>query len=734
MPRAAGLPPSDPSRVNLLAFTGYGFDANHLTSLQKLTDFRSGTTINGHYFNSIVEARQVDSLSDKSISSLIDNEKFNLTTASQTPDLNIFGEPRIVLTTQKNLAGNAPFLDILNAPNTDPGTKASINTTSYAAVVASISAILNRTDWPYKPGASFASKYAPSHPQQIAMNIIDYVRARESTLSSLQQIGADLDLSGTNSYSKIVASSVGSPSSNPNTLILGLTRGTFRVTEIGIKLQEASAGPPKTYTISLRLEFHLPLYAGLDQVDLKGFGLDVYFEPIYQNLSGPGSWLSPGGKVLSPYPDPPGNSQFISNDPIKISTSLVVKAGEYRVMEFPLKLGGTTTYTWDATSTYTRSSLVAMDFAVFVYSPSPNSLQLSGLGSDTFGQSNSIRVPVEPESNAGLMPSLTIGDPYIDAGKWKTTAGGLNGGSTWGSSASFPSAGAENTTLSGLGKPPTVTNPQQDTDASGNVTNTGIRFPSPKGTSASSTGQMLNPNGVVQSVAELGFIHTGNDITASSLPVPSRTLRLQPKNNANSLPDWALLDMFTVPAKSKDTAPWPSAFSLTSTDSARSIGGRINLNATIFPFTDSNSVVIKRTKHLEAALLGALNMPNSTTTLSSAQSASLAATILNFTPASANLGNTGNQYGFSYFLSRGELAEVDLAANGGEDSEELLRSTIDLFTTRSNIFHIYSIGQVIKQQSSGTIAVQAEKRLETLVTSGTNSATVTPFYSRNLKP
>ena len=85
--------------------------------------------------------------------------------------------------------------------------------------------------------------------------------------------------------------------------------------------------------------------------------------------------------------------------------------------------------------------------------------------------------------------------------------------------------------------------PQQDTDDKGAISDYSLYMPPPKGVD---TNDATHDNGRVTSIAELGYIHTGNegkgnDATLSS--TPWRTIRLQPNNStlSTTLPDWACL-------------------------------------------------------------------------------------------------------------------------------------------------------------------------------------------------
>jgi hypothetical protein len=54
-------------------------------------------------------------------------------------------------------------------------------------------------------------------------------------------------------------------------------------------------------------------------------------------------------------------------------------------------------------------------------------------------------------------------------------------------------------------------------------------------------------------------------------------------------------------------------------------------------------------------------------------------------------------------------------ADGGEESEELVRQVGNLLTTRGNVFSIYGIGQALKQTPSGTILVTGEQRQQAMI-------------------
>ena len=117
-----------------------------------------------------------------------------------------------------------------------------------------------------------------------------------------------------------------------------------------------------------------------------------------------------------------------------------------------------------------------------------------------------------------------------------------------------------------------------------------------------------------------------------------------------------------------------------------------------------------------------------------------ASNIYNFVTAQhGTLYNYPNAY-----ISQGEVCEIAGVADGGEQSEELVRQIGSLTTARTGVFTIYSVGQALKQTPSGQLTITAEQRTQTMVervsasvgTSGTNPAVVDfrPVYYRSLTP
>ncbi len=163
------------------------------------------------------------------------------------------------------------------------------------------------------------------------------------------------------------------------------------------------------------------------------------------------------------------------------------------------------------------------------------------------------------------------------------------------------------------------------------------------------------------SVGELGYIHTPN---------PWSYLRLQPQPAAEKvaprqIPDWAVLDMFTVGTAA---IPNPTA-------------GRININSTVTP------LAANRLRPLEALLNGLFSTP--------AVAATVAQNIY-----SGTYVNMPDAYGSANsYDTIGEICEVAGMDNGGlteAAKEATIRRIANLITVRSNTYCIWVYAQSIK--------------------------------------
>lgn len=597
-------------------------------------------------FRTLAEVRALGT----DVSEEIDSDSFSLTVLSHDPETNLFNEPRVLLTTQRSIANGADFLDILATDNTDPGLLTNLNSSKVATQVNRIATMLRRTDWPYRPGASLADKFAPVRVEQIALNILEYVRCRESPQALVEPIRGDLT-GPDGSFALQTAP-------NGPTAMIGNVRG-LRATEVGVWVAETATtvGEDIKLDAKFKLEVHLPRYGGLESVDLTTLSLLP---------------LVGIGKTAAP--------QDMGNLPITADQisggGPVIHAGEYRVITRNLRLN---------TTMRPNASGLSLRFA---FGRTGAAARLEVVTQKHIDASSWLTYDIDPVATSEAdIHSFAVDDPMANKVKENWTLGANSFG---------------NANPSSLGTP-SVVSPQQDTDSAGHITSTGIRLPSPKGTSASPSGQMLNPSGLVGSVGELGFVHTGVECAAAA-GVPWRTLRLQPQKSSTDLPDWVLLDLFSAPRQRDATIP----LSYFEGPNSMSAGGRINLNAGIPTFDDgAGGQLISRRLPLTALLKG---IPSTSAQLVN----TLVENIATHTLASGSI--PGQAYGINgTFLSRGELCEVDGLASSGEESEALIREVVDHATTRSSMFSIFSIGQSLRQNPSGRIDVVGERRTHEIV-------------------
>ncbi len=678
-----GLSSSHPSRISLDVLPELSNSDSNI-----INNFR--TSAKGHFFNDLSDLRGVP-FSNKAMSE-VENKHFNFTTYNQSPEMNVFNEPRIVLTTQKNLAGNAPFLDILMTPNTDPGDLTRLDTTKIEAVVNQLSDILRRKDWPQKRGVSFEDKYAqtgsPSNPtpvriEQIALNIVEYVRCRESAMPIVDPIRGYIN----NNRFKYANGGLDT--------IMGNTRAP-RITEVGAVITQVGA----IYQCKFKFEVVSPREFNLPSLTLTDLGL--FLSALVNNTASNVTGGATGDVRINLSEITDGGGLLLNPGTRRVLTRARTTA--INPTFFQIRIG-LTRWPWGPPQPFAPR---------FDFSP--------------IGTGAGLRIsPLNVQNGLAenMITSISVADPCSNDNRldW---AQGLN--------TFFPNPESPATFTSD------VTPAQDAADGAGTVVSTtGVHFPAPKG-QRSATGLSIDDNdgefaGIMKSVAELGFIHTGEE-SLIGRSIPFRTFRLQPQplsERGVSLPDWVLLDVFTVPIK-KTSDPALNVFlQRNSSDLCR--GGLININSAIPPFGDSSTnSSIERLLPLQALLHGASKKGSELVSLTSEKT--LAFNIANKVPSLAGAFDEISSGMPFLFLSRGQLAEVKGIADDGEESEECLRSIVDLVTTRSNVFSVYSIGQAIHQDSTGRIRVLAERRyhsvLERSVPEGETEAVINIIYSRDL--
>ncbi len=569
------------------------------------------------FFNTPLDARQTD---DPAIRAALDRNKFNLTHYNSDPDTTYFGKERLVLTTKKMSAivrdkdgkevRTRPFLDILkpNASGTtdkvDPGMVNNLDPGKLASVIDTlVNQYLKRADWPMidGPGNSLQSKYYAGKQErlaQLALNVVDYVRSAESERVIVEPIRGK--------YKGTVFTGDWSDTSlrGQDDTYKGLTR-SFMITEMSAWVDKNPVSPQPAYTkddggklkspvyrTKLFIELHLPASYGIAQVDLRNpLGipdqrLAVYFWPCTRNSDGLRHW-EPAWQ-LPTWKAPPKTSEetfFIVYGPGENSKipagnilgaaaadpdAMILKAGQYKtiVYEF-LREKGSVTLRGAVAAGFDKNNNGRLDAGFNArYDVAP----LGDVGSAT-GLNFTLDAADTSENAIG---SVEVDDPRVTgvASDWtRVTKHTFN----------------QANSVSTVGKPPGSFLPEQDVKRDVRISAASLRMPFRKGTPE-------NPNGRVRSAGDLGLIHTGIEGRSKGIVgggVPWRTLHLQPSKQPSTIvPDWAFMDLFTVPADVPQKAAVLFAPRATST------GGRVNMNSEPVPFD------LKRTDPLVAVLYG----------------------------------------------------------------------------------------------------------------------------------
>lgn len=758
--------PGHPTRIELSALTG--FSQSYADTLR---NFVAGVPANNpfKFFNTPLDARRIEMVSGGAgVAAALKQNKFDVTHFNSDPNTTFFNEPRIVLTTRPNLAGwtkatSGPYngqwvgvngknwadggqpryLRILKDPEDtlDPGQgyTIAIDTNRLSETIATLAlrpasatntaGYLQRRDWPMVNGSgSFQSKFYGSYPTtpvsasgitpqtsrlgQIAVNIIDYVRAKESTVNIIQPIVGYFDTTQTDPAKAFVLNQNGSATNG----YAGLSRGP-RITEVGVwygtntdpAFTPLSPGANASQTIAsgapyyiFQVEVFLPRNYGVASVDLSTLFLGI------QNIDASATKWVPNYSVVSP---PNYNSDVHRIYAAEVSGgNTTLTAGSYAVISRAVGIG-TNAPPSPVPATTGAGTKIHLAGGVL------NTLyQFTG---GAAGLANGI--PISTNSIASTR-SLEVDDPRLNQhpGDWVQVAGN--------------SFGSKNSRWS-AGGPAPATLPEVDAD-NGQVSDASLYMPPPKGTLFTRADGTIDDNtkGQVMSVGELGYIHTGAEPCASfgSTPIPPgvpwRTLRLQPSaSGTNVVPDWAILDLFSAPIAPPNQynkyvyAPHDTGF-----------GGRVNLNSKAEPFG------LERILPLAAVLQNnTYDATDLTKKLSAASALTLAGNIFNRTLATS--APVGKQYGYTNgYDSPGEVVEVKGIADGGEKSEELVRQIMNLVTTRGNVLSVYTIGQAIKQTPDGKLNVTAQQRAQAMVEryldATTNQVRFSPVYFRNLSP
>jgi hypothetical protein len=777
-----------PSRINLMGLTLAG--GAQLT--EPMADaLHSYTTLTpGRYFNSFADARAVESQpGGAGISDMLAYNKFELTHFNHDPDTTFFGENRILLTTNgdlvpkiKNADGTdaknpdgtpkyaREFLDIMRddkpAAALDPGNLDDIagGQPDWAAdvngnvlvqggknkldtVVRNLIDYISKTSWPLSPGVSFKDKYYPGTPDssarlaQIAVNIIDYVRAKESRVQVIAPFRFALNPND-GKYTLHPSYAYGGANSYQ-----GICRSPY-ITEIGMWMEKDPSAPNpipsgwpggatvKLYKCYFRYELYLPPNYGFD-----ANGIELVPDTAAKPATGSKGWFTTWTEVRD---TATASAIYYYISP---TTGTCIKMSGHatngqRIFKEDIEGGGgpngtsllpgkyvTITKAFWRDKDYASRSTINTRAAIYGGVSGSDGLLAAPLNrwarTNIATQSIGISYKVGDPSSTTLanMPSVEVDDPRcnVHPNDW-----------TYQTTHSF---GKPNKALT-VGKAPTMSpagRPQQDTDENGKISDFSLYMPEPKGIGKNGP---TGDNGRVSSIGELGYVHTGNEANNGS--TPWRTIRLQPNNypDSNTLPDWAFMDLFAVPTVG---ATGPAAIF---TPHGTSVAGRINVNSHAAAF---NNLV--RDRGLVGLLAGTKALPS----VNAAES--VANNIYNRTLATGL--NKGKTYGYPWtpnpapsdpnaFDTPGEICEIKGVADGGEKSEDLIREIASLVTARGGVFNIYTLGQSLKQTPTGKLLVTAEQRQQALVeryldTRNTQDKTddvvrLRTVYFRNLTP
>lgn len=557
---------------------------------------------------------------------VLSTNRFAVTAYNPTPNLNPFGEPKIYLTTQASrippAIASQPnasdyFLDILTTADKDPGRVSALDASKVGAVVKKLHGYLTRTDWPYTPGKNFAQKFKPTDESriiQLALDIIDYVRARESGYAVVDSLrgtwnGTDFTMSEASAAGAFIS-----------------TGRHPMFTEVAVLVSDTASNG--YFTLQVKAEVFLPDSYGINSYDLKGSRL--YIHTGKTNLVGSGPAIGASGGPVASGTLVKGGYVTLTTPPIDYTVSRPTAPVQLRVSLLGPNSGA------DQFRVYDVAPLV-VDVA-------------------------NIPCPVNPVGSTEWT-SAEVSDPRVNKSRSNWVV--RSSGNTFGAANSiWLQQNAATTPL---------------TDGTGAAAS--LFMPPQKGSPG-------NLNGLVSSVAELGYITTGAE--SDSAGVPWRTLRLRPTSSGDTeLPDWALLDLFIAPL---DLSAAQRALYEPGTNGRN---GKININAAVQPFSETTG----KLQPLQA-LTQATGLPGGMVT-----------NLLEHRLAT----NARTDLSTSFYQSPGQLAEIAGIADAGEASEQNIRQIYDLTTTRGSVFRVFAVGESIQQSVSGTLRVNSSKRVESVV-------------------
>lgn len=712
-------PPGHPTRIDLRALPDFNdASANELHKFVTTDEYRNV----GRFFNTPFDARYAAS---PQLLGALNTNRFNLTHYNHEPDTTYYGRSRMVLTTQfanavlRDKNGNfiddpnnkgkkrvRPYLDILKRPSEtsttyiDPGYVANVDGDKLGVVISNlVNNYLKKSDWPMADGHSLQEKYYGTYTgiqreqrlAQLALNIVDYVRSAESKKEIVEPLRGKY----VNNIFAIDSIKQYEWIRGDEDTFKGLVRAPY-ITEMAL-WQSPTAASNGTYQTIAFVEVYLPLNYGIPQLNLEDWMLYTKFGEVGVTRKTSVSKPTPAGAT----------SAFVWECALGDASKNIVKPGEYRTLAFETWRGKITGNVNLRSAITLKGTSARIDVAPIGDPDDPNV------------KAKPLVYTFVPGKAWNEIPSLETADPRVNGvfQDWKTTGNRPN------------TLGRENYAWQeSVGQNPLAlarpSDPEQDTDRNGKVSAASLRMPYPfeKGD---------NQTGRVRSSGELGVIHTGieGSSTVGKGGTPWRTLRLQPSSAGTVMPDWAFMDLFTPPVDVPIKAA--SLFAPHGT----AAGGRVNMNANPEPFSKSEYKLV-RSEPLSAVLYKSRKSSvDATKVVSIDEARTLARNIYD-----RQLATKGKAYGskdFPCYESPGEVVEIKGIADGGEESEELVREIANLITARGNTFAVYSIGQSLLQTPDGHLNVTAEQRQHVLVeryTDDQGEVRLGTVYFRNLLP
>jgi len=234
-----------------------------MSALQDLTAGSVNAIVSQAAFGAFSTPYEALAMTNSGLAAALSTNRFSITHYTQDPDMNPWGENRILLTTLADRAfRRIDYIDILaDSTNNTPGLLSSLEETKVNVAFEKIMKGLTRTNWPYvlDPAASWAKKYGTNGAGQLALDIVEYVRATESTNTFIEPLTATL--TGTNlAYA---------PTKTFASLATGDLIGTTRrplISEMGVWVDATNnAG---VFAGKLFLEVYMPAGYGVSPTNL----------------------------------------------------------------------------------------------------------------------------------------------------------------------------------------------------------------------------------------------------------------------------------------------------------------------------------------------------------------------------------------------------------------------------------------------------------------------------------